>query len=68
MNPKQKEQQLNQTLSECYTSDEALDRFIYLTSNRRKARTTEANILKCHRNHQLGTLLRRLDPIAFNCE
>lgn len=66
---KAKEQHLNELYSSCYSEEEAVEHFIYLTSKNRGAsgRTTESHIRHCHRNYMLGSLLRRLDPIAFNC-
>lgn len=64
---KEKEQHLNATYSEIYTQENAIDNFIYLTSRQRSKRTTESHIIKCYSNGTLGSLLRRLDPIAFNC-
>lgn len=63
-----KEQQLNQSLSESYSEEEAVDRFIYLTNPSRGKHTTEINLQNCYHNCTLGTLLRRLDPTAFYCE
>lgn len=65
-NLKDKETYLNEFYSDVYSEEEALNDFIYLTSPMRGKRTTESHILKCHRECRLGSLLRRLDPIAFN--
>jgi len=67
MTAKQKEQHLNDMFADIYSESEAVDNFIYLTSKNRAKRTTERNIINCHVNHTLGSLLKRLDPIAFNC-
>ena len=66
---KQKEQRLNETFSDCMMAQDALIYFEYMTSKQRKAgqRTTKSNILNCYYSRRLGSLLRRLDPIAFNC-
>jgi hypothetical protein len=61
-----KEKHLNELFTDSFSEEQAVDHFIYLTSKQRGERTTEAYIRKCHRNRELGTLLRRLDPIAFN--
>ena len=63
----QKEKHLNAIYADSYSQSEALDNFIYLTNKARAKRTTEANIIKHFVNHELGTLLRKYDPIAFNC-
>ena len=70
MTQKQKEQKLNRIYSEVYNEDDAVESLIYLTSKKRGRGnyTTEANIRKQYRNRKLGTLLRRLDPIAFNVD
>jgi hypothetical protein len=62
-----KEQKLNDLFSSCYSVDEALDNFIYLTNKSRGKHTTEQNIIIQYHNRKLGSLLKRLDPIAFNC-
>jgi len=68
MTPKKKEQKLNRIYSEMYSEDDAVESLIYLTNKSRGKHTTEANIRKQYRNGKLGTLLRRLDPIAFNVD
>ena len=68
MTQKQKEQKLNRIYSEVYNEDDAVESLIYLTAKSRGKHTTEANIRKQYRNCKLGTLLRRLDPIAFNVD
>lgn len=63
-----KEQQLNLSFSECYSLDEAIGKFIYLTvPDRVGGCTTEAEIIQCYRNGTLATLLKKYDPVAFNC-
>ena len=64
--PAQHERHLNAIYADAFSEEQAVDQFIYLTSKQRKKRTTEANIRQQFRNHQLGTLLRKFDPIAFN--
>jgi 5,10-methenyltetrahydromethanopterin hydrogenase len=64
---KSKEQNLNLLLTECYSEEEAVDQFIYLTNKARGKHTTEQSIRNALRNASLGSLLKRLDPIAFNC-
>lgn len=62
-----KEQKLNSLYSSCYSLEDAIDNFIYLTNKDRGKATTEQNIIKQYHAGKLGTLLKRLDPIAFNC-
>jgi hypothetical protein len=61
----QHERHLNALYFDAYSQDQAVDQFIYLTSKNRTPRTTEANIRKQHAYRQLGTMLRKFDPIAF---
>lgn len=61
-----KERHLNQLYADCYSEEQAVEQFIYLTNKSRiGGHTTEKHIRHCHRNHMLGSLLRRLDPQAF---
>jgi len=62
-----KEQHLNDMFADIYSEEEAVDNFVYLTSKNREKRTTERNIRNCFVNHTLGSLLKRLDPVALNC-
>lgn len=64
----QKEKHLNEMYSDIFSEGQAIDSFIYLTVKSRGKHTTEANIRNAHANRMLGTLLRKFDPIAFNCE
>ena len=66
-NLKQKEAHLNALYFDCFSEEQAVDNFIYLTNKERGKKTTESNIRKAYRRRELGSLLRRLDPIAFNC-
>lgn len=65
MTKKEKERRLNQQLSDIMSESQAVDSFIYLTNKSRGACTTVKNIRNQHANRGLGSLLRRLDPIAF---
>lgn len=60
------EKHLNDLYADSFGMEQAIEQFIYLTSDKRGERTTKSNIISCYVNHQLGTLLRRYDPIAFN--
>ena len=63
---KQKENRLNEAFSDMYSEEQAVDAFIYLANKKRwGGRTRESHIRHCHNNHTLGSLLRRLDPTAF---
>lgn len=61
-----KEERLNVLFSEIFSIDEATEKFIYLTNKKRGKTTTTKHIEKCYINNKLGSLLKRLDPIAFN--
>lgn len=62
------EKHLNEMYASCYSEEEAVEAFAYLTNAKRTGgRTTEKNIRNCYTNHTLGTLLRRYDSIAFEC-
>jgi len=64
---KEKEKHLNELFFDYYSEQEAVENFVYLTSKNRQKRTTENHIRNCFERRELGSLLRRLDPIAFNC-
>ena len=66
MTAKQKEQAVNQMYSDM-SLDSMLENFIYLTNKSRGKHTTESNLTKQHQNNKLGTLLKKLDSIAYNC-
>jgi hypothetical protein len=63
-----KEKRLNDELSDIYTVDEAIDKFLYLTSPNRGEYISERELREHYENRELGTLLKRLDPIAYNME
>ena len=60
------EAKLNDTLSSVYNEEEAFEQYEYLCNARRRYRCTEMTLRKYIRDNQLGTLIRRLDPIQFN--
>ena len=60
------EAKLNQTFADSYSESQAIDNFIYLTNKSRGKHTTVKAIRTAHNNQELGTLLRKYDPIAFN--
>lgn len=57
---------LNELYTDMYSEEQAIEQFDYLTSKERKPKTTVAYIRKSHANHELGTMLRRLNPDTFN--
>lgn len=59
------EQHLNASYANAYSLGEALENFSYLSS-KKGLKTTSNRIQTAHNNHTLGSLLRKLDPIAFN--
>lgn len=62
-----KEAKLNNIYSDCYTENDVVNELVYLTAKSRGKHTTENNIRKAYRERKIGTLLKRLDPIAFQC-
>jgi len=63
----QREKHLNALYFDAFSEEQAIDNFIYLTNKSRGKYTTERNLRNAYHRRELGTLLRRLDPIAFNC-
>lgn len=64
---KAKEKHLNALYFDVWTEDEAVDNLIYLTNKTRSGGHTTVNgIRSAYRRRELGTLLRKLDPILFN--
>jgi hypothetical protein len=61
------EKHLNDLLKDAYSEEQAVDSFIYLTNKARGKATTESNIRKHHNNGELASLLKRLDPVAYQC-
>ena len=61
------EKKLNSYYCDALSVEECVNSLIYLTNKSRFARTTKANIEKQYYNSIIGKLLRRLDPVAFNC-
>jgi len=62
------ERRLNDHYSDNLSFDEAKDDLVYLTNkNRHGGHTTIYRLTIAYHNRKLGSLLRRLDPIAFNC-
>lgn len=66
MTDKKAKQLLNDYYSDCLTSDQAVQKLLYLTNTSRKPHTTTYRLRMAYRNRTLGNTLARLDPIAFN--
>ena len=62
-----KEKRLNDLYSDCFSEESAVEQLIYLTNKSRGKYTTESNLRKCYYDRTLGSLLKRLDIVAFNC-
>lgn len=56
------EAHLNELYTDIYSAEEAVEQFEYLNSGKIKHET----IIIAHENHELGTLMRKHDPIGFN--
>ncbi len=61
------EKRLNRKLTETYES-ELFENFVYLTNPARGNHCSEAVLVKYIANGKMGSLLRRLDSIAFEVE
>lgn len=59
------ERYLNDLYSEM-EAEQVVYSLIYLTSNRRSKKTTVNNIRKQYELGKIGSLVKKLDPIAFN--
>jgi len=64
---KNHEKYLNELYADMYSEEQAQDEFAYLTNRSRGKYTTRNAISVAHANHELGSLLRKFDPIAFEC-
>ena len=60
------EKHLNHLYFDAFSESQAIDNFIYLTSKSRGQHCSENHLINCINRRELGSLLRRLDPIAFN--
>jgi hypothetical protein len=63
---KEYEQYLNDLYSEM-NEEEVLYSLIYLTNKRRGKHTTTSNIRKQYNLGKVGSLVKKLDSIAFTC-
>jgi len=60
------ETDLNELYSSIYSENQAIENLLYLTNPSRGKHTSIRKLRECYYAQTLGTLLRRLDPIAFN--
>lgn len=64
---KKKENRINDLLTDCYTLDQFLDQFEYLTSkNRFGGRTTRKTLANRFNNRDVASLIKKLDPQAYS--
>lgn len=66
MNRKQFEAYLNELYAEQYEIDVA-SQLIYLTNPERGNYISSKKLMENIRAHKAGTILRKLDPVAFTC-
>jgi len=62
---KSKESEINDLLSDCYSEDQIVEEFYYLTVKSRGKHTREEIIRKAYRARKMGSLLKKYDPISF---
>ncbi len=62
MTAKQLESQLNELYSSIYSLNDAIDNFCYFNDGKIR----ESTIENAYNNHELGSLFRKNDSIAFN--
>lgn len=62
---KQHEQYLNELYADAYALGDVLDKFNYLLSSNRTKPIRERTLVNAYANHELGSLLRKHDCIAF---
>lgn len=67
MKQDKKLQRLNEMFTDSFSENQLVDNFIYLTVKSRGKHCSENAIRKAHRNREFAQLLRRLDPIAYQC-
>lgn len=58
---------LNSFYFDSFSEEQTVDLLIYMTSKQREKgnRTSESFIRKAYQNREIGYLIHRLDPIAF---
>lgn len=67
MKQDKKIQRLNEMFTDSFSENELVDNFIYLTVKSRGKYCSENAIRKAHRNREFAQLLRRLDPVCYQC-
>lgn len=67
MNKKEFEQHLNNMYAENFTDDETFENLVYLTVPARGEHVSERTLRKHIRLGKAGSLLKRLDPVAYQC-
>lgn len=67
MTDKTCEERLNRMYSEEYSWEQAKDALIYLTNPSRGKHTSEYKLLMAYKKGTLGSMLKRLDSVAFYC-
>lgn len=64
---RQKEQRINELITDCYTVEQCIENYEYLANPKRiGGHTTIANIRKQYLNRNMASLIKRLDPIAYS--
>lgn len=62
---KSKESEINDLLSDCYSEDQIVEEFYYLTVKSRGKHTSEKAIRNAYRSRKMGSLLKKYDSISF---
>ena len=61
------ENYLNEFYATRYSKKKIVDHLAYFTDKNRGEHTNEKTIRHHHDNHTIGTLIRKYDPVAFEC-
>lgn len=64
-NPKNYEAYLNELYFDSYSESQAFDNFEYLTNKSRGKSISKSKLMQAYHARELGTILRKYDPIAF---
>ncbi len=64
---KQKLERINLSFNE-QSSESNFEQFIYITNKKRGNSISETRLLKYIEDGQVGTMLKKYDSIAYNCE
>ena len=66
-NKKLKEKRINELIIDCFTEEQFVDIYDYLTvKNKAGLRTTSNNLRNQYKNRNVAALIRRLDPMAYD--